>query len=288
MISVARTAAPPATLTKTGTSEIAGWRAASPAARKKLKFRAYKAKAVRDGLEEMFHRKCAYCESIIGHITSLDVEHWRPKGGIRTEDGAVVEGYWWLAAEWTNLFPAPHCNRPTIHAAAGGGTTAGKGMRFPLQPKRAAAPQEGDELTEQPLVLNPSDPDPQRAPELHLEFFTEQEMAADTDLEGLLRAASDGAGGDDPLGAESIGVYGLNRDELVRRRKELVLRIRTAIANIKDAMATIQELPSGGEAEARQVAIIRRHRDELERLLADDAEYLLLARQFAAPFVAEL
>lgn len=289
MISVPRTTSSPAALVEAGATEITTWRDATADARKKLKFKAYKAKEVRDGLEAMFNRKCAYCESIIGHITSLDVEHWPPKGGIRTEEGALMEGYWWLAAEWTNLFPAcPHCNRPTRHAAAGGGTTAGKGMRFPLQPTRTAAPRKGDEALEQPLVLNPSDPDEQRAPERHLEFFTEQEMAAHSELEGVMRAAPDGSGGDDPLGATSIAVYGLNREQLVLRRKELLLRIRMAVADIKDAIATAEELAKGSEAEARQLAIVGRRRGELERLLADDAEYLLLARQFAAPVLAEL
>lgn len=289
MISVPRTVPAPTELTTAAETEIATLRGATPEARKKLKFKAYRVKTVRGALEEMFNRKCAYCESIIGHITSLDVEHWRPKGRIRTEDGAFFDGYWWLAAEWTNLFPAcPHCNRPTKHAAAGGRTTAGKGMRFPLNPERAAAPQEGDELTEQPLALNPSDPDPQRAPERHLEFFSEPEMAVDPDLEGVVRAAPDGAGGDDPLGAKSIEIYALNREELVARRKELVVRIRWAAADLKDAMASIKELPEGSAAEARLVAMIGRRRSELERLLSDEAEYLLLARQFALHVLAEL
>src|SRR6266536_5200929 len=164
MIRVPREAIPQ-TLATDGATELQNWRKYREKGGKKPSFKAYKLKAVREALERMFHGKCAYCESFIGHISPTDVEHWRPKGSIRTEDGILMDGYWWLAAEWTNLFPAcPHCNRPTRHEAAGGGTTAGKGMRFPLATARLQAPQEGDELNEQPLLLNPSDSHEQRTP----------------------------------------------------------------------------------------------------------------------------
>src|SRR5687767_14591880 len=153
MISVPRTAPAPAELQTAGNTELDAYRNASAAARKKLKFKAYKVKAVGDELARMFHKKCAYCESNVAHVTSIDVEHWRPKGKILTDNG-YVDGYWWLAAEWTNLFPAcPHCNRPTKHKDAAGKTVAGKGMRFPLDGPRTAAPQEGDEETELTVLL---------------------------------------------------------------------------------------------------------------------------------------
>jgi uncharacterized protein (TIGR02646 family) len=278
VIHVPRDTDAPEALTSNRDAEVAVWREyrANPQG-KAPKFKAYRAAEVRAKLEEMFRGKCAYCESTIGHISSTDVEHWRPKGSIRTDDGQIVDGYWWLAAEWTNLFPAcPHCNRPTGHEAAGGGTTAGKGMRFPLVNPRQGPPAEGDEHGEQPLILNPSDPDPELAPECHLQLSTQPGE------EGVMKAADDGQGGDDPLGAASIDVYALNRKLLVDRRAELLQLIRTAITTIKDMTIALKDLPPRSPAAAALERTIEAQGELIDRWLADDAEYLLLARQFTA------
>jgi uncharacterized protein (TIGR02646 family) len=282
MIHVLRTASPQA-LEADGEAELDNLRKYRDKGGERPGFKAYKLKVVREALERMFHGKCAYCESFIGHISPTDVEHWRPKGSIRTEEGILVDGYWWLAAAWTNLFPAcPHCNRPTRHEAAGGGTTAGKGMRFPLATVRLRAPQEGEELNEQPLLLNPSDPDEQRAPERHLEFATELALA------GVVQATMDESGGDDLLGAKSIDVYALNRVDLVDRRAELLKLIRTAVVTIKKTMLALKDLPPESAAAAALRETIAAQRQLLEDRLAERAEYLLLARQFARPALAEL
>ena len=288
MISVPRTAPAPEELATKGSEELDDYRGASAEARKKFKFKAYKVNPLVDELARMFHAKCAYCESRVLHVTSTDVEHWRPKGKILTDNG-YVDGYWWLAAEWTNLFPAcPNCNRPTKHTDAAGKIVAGKGMRFPLEMPRAAAPQEGDQETERVLLLNPSDPDPDRAPERHLEFATEAEIDSDGDLAGVIRAAPTPAGGDDPLGASSIDVFALNREALVSERRRVLEDIQLAIFNIRAAYKRLESLPAGSAGEADEVEVIRMNRAKLEGLLSDEAQYLLLARQFAAPFLASL
>ena len=239
------------------------------------KFGAYRSKPVRAALETLFHGKCAYCESRIGHITSTDVEHWRPKGRISTEDGKLVDGYWWLAAEWTNLFPScQHCNRPTKHEAFAGGTTAGKGTRFPLNTPRTAAPVEGDERTEQPLILNPCDPT--RPPDRHLVISHGPDP-------GVIRAADDGTGGDDPIGRASIDVYALDRHALVDRRAERVELIREAVTTIKAQTVILDAVPKHSPAATAAFDTIKRQRGRLNAWLADDAEYLLFARQLAGP-----
>lgn len=288
MIHVARSTPCPEKLAADGLVEIEAWRSyLKPSAKKKKgqkkpSFKAYKNKAVRQELERLFQGKCAYCESLIGHISPLDVEHWRPKGSIRTEDGTIVDGYWWLAADWTNLFPScPHCNRPTRHEVFGGGTTAGKGMRFPTTPARTAAPAEGEELNEQPLLLNPSDPDPARAPERHLE------VAEEPGKDGVIRPVDDGAGGDDELGDASIDTYSLNRADLVSRRAELVKDIRLAISTIENLILELDDVPRGGDAEARKLKMIEAQVERLDERLNVRAEYLLLARQLAESRLAE-
>ncbi|WP_155983455.1 hypothetical protein [Nitratireductor aquibiodomus] len=42
-------------------------------------FSAYGSRAVREALREMFHGKCAYCESKIAGSQDTDVEHYRPR-----------------------------------------------------------------------------------------------------------------------------------------------------------------------------------------------------------------
>ena len=235
----------------------------------------------------MFHGKCAYCETYIRAVTTIEVEHWRPKGNVKSEEGPMYEGYAWLAADWANLFAAcSNCNRPTKHAVPGGGVIAGKGMRFPLETGRTRGPIEGDEGTERPLLLNPCDPDPERAPERHLAFATPDELT-DSDLQGIIRAPA-AAGGDDPLGAMSISVYALNRDGLVTKRKDTYHRVARPILKIRETLARIRSVAPGSAEESYLLEEIKDNREELRYLLRDEAEHLLMVRQYAAPILAEL
>ena len=61
---------------------------------------------VKKGLIKAQHDKCCFCESKVSHISYGDVEHFRPKGGVRqTPKGPLGKpGYYWLAYEWSNLF----------------------------------------------------------------------------------------------------------------------------------------------------------------------------------------
>ena len=69
-------------------------------------FRAYRARAVREQLDKMFHEKCAYCESIYGGTQPCDIEHFRPKGAVDIEGKRSKPGYYWLAADWSR-WPTP-------------------------------------------------------------------------------------------------------------------------------------------------------------------------------------
>ncbi len=60
--------------------------------------------AVKEELKELYHNKCAYCESFMSDDT-FTVEHYRPKKG----DGDY--SYYWLGYEWSNLLPVcKKCN----------------------------------------------------------------------------------------------------------------------------------------------------------------------------------
>lgn len=78
MIPVVRSAPPPIPAKK-----ATQWHNAYVAATtRKEKDRAetkYRHKQIRDALQRMFHGKCAYCESNIGHVSDAHIEHYRPK-----------------------------------------------------------------------------------------------------------------------------------------------------------------------------------------------------------------
>ena len=95
-------------------------------------------------LEELFHDKCAYCESHLQTVAFGVVEAFRPKSI-----------YWWLAYEWENmLLSCEVCN-------------VAKANRFPIMGKVAKPGVRGrDLLAEQPLLLDPC----LDLPEEHLAF----------------------------------------------------------------------------------------------------------------------
>jgi len=125
--------------------------------------------AVRRGLYDAQHKKCAYCERYIGEEGN-PIEHLRPKAyalrgspWAKTPPNRDAERYWWLAWAHANLFLA--CS--TCNCASN------KGNWFPLEEGTAplALPDEatlerllGDNLfdasSEKPLLIDPGVDDP--------------------------------------------------------------------------------------------------------------------------------
>jgi hypothetical protein len=147
--------------------------------------------------------KCGYCEVNVVAVDRFkgDVEHYRPKGRVDLlvvePDGTVKvgrlfkSGYHWLAYSWSNyILTCNPCN------------SAHKRNFFPLKAAPAAAPDAGDEATEDPLLLNPFGP---KDPTKHLEF----------DHLGIV-----GARHGSPYGAATIAVCGLSRPLLEKKRRQ--------------------------------------------------------------------
>jgi uncharacterized protein (TIGR02646 family) len=152
-------------------------------------FRMYRDPAVRDRLIALFNGKCAYCESTVGPTNAFEIEHHRPKLGALNLDGSVApDHYWWLAAEWANLFPiCMYCNRS-------------KRTRFPVAGERAEPETVGKKLErERPLLLDPCID----GPASHLVFLED----------GTVAPLS-------PRGEVTIDVLALNRDTLTETRRE--------------------------------------------------------------------
>jgi hypothetical protein len=152
--------------------------------------------------------KCIFCESKFAAVSYGDVEHFRPKSGYVAAKGQPLQkpGYWWLAYEWTNYWAScQRCNQEF------------KKNYFPLpdEAKRAKVP--ADSLTsEKPLLPDPAKEDPRA----FLEFRSEIAFAR----------------GGSPRGQACIDVVGLNRDDLLERR-------RAALKDIRDIL-TIWRWPN--------------------------------------------
>ena len=99
----------------------------------------YKDVQIKIALEKLFNFKCAYCERDLS--PPWDVEHFRPKG--RVAERREHPGYYWLAYEWTNLYPScQNCNQRRKDQPVWGnadltpGPAAGKLDQFPWWSKR--------------------------------------------------------------------------------------------------------------------------------------------------------
>ena len=162
---------------------------------------------VRRDLSSMCRNKCAYCESSLDISGRDQIDNFRPKAGARgfekTEYAPMH--YWWLAYEWDNLLIACQiCNQKY------------KRDFFPVEDesRRAEFGATGDDLLEEPSLLidpchdNPSD---------HLEF----------EEGGLVKELS-------KKGYVTIEILGLNRQELVERRKEVSSQLSLQLNGLMD------------------------------------------------------
>ena len=138
------------------------------------------------------HEKCCYCEAKFTANGFGDVEHFRPKAGVRQQPKAALEkpGYYWLAYEWSNLFfSCEICNQRY------------KGNLFPLlNPSRRARHHGQSVGRERTLLPDPGTTNPGR----YLKF-NKHVITAST-----------------PRGKTCIKAYGLDRDTLNRRREEFL------------------------------------------------------------------
>lgn len=257
--------------------------------KKAFGYSVYKDEAGKLALEALFHGKCAYCESDYGSQAPVDIEHYRPKGGV--EDDPDHWGYWWLAADWDNLLPSCiDCNRRRYQVLPSPDTTSlaalraagkpiwqtGKESAFPVRPETRAygvwkvpppdiAARLDEELArEQPYLLDPCRDDPTE----HLEFLVDAPLpfglvlprrlapGADTGLP-LPAAGADLNPGTVPphvsvRGAVSIQVYGLNRLGLVQARTRVLRQLEALRIMIADADALARKLEKARAKAARE------------------------------------
>jgi hypothetical protein len=195
---------------------VAAWRLSKPFAIDEY----YRNKAAKDELWSIFGGKCSYCEIRLEGAQFGDVEHYRPKSGVRDTDNKRVldpagkphTGYFWLAYEWLNLLIAcAACNKVKISRNR---MKHGKGERFPLEGgQRSFTPD--DAVVEQPTLLNPWSDDPAE----HLKF----------DGSGTIYWRTE-------RGHRNVDLLGLNRDGLLEARKETCSDLRGMYVRLMAAM----------------------------------------------------
>ncbi len=207
-------------------------------------FKAYQAPDVKEKLEKLFHKKCAYCESDYKAVMSAQVEHFRPKSRVAEEP--THTGYWWLASDWTNLLPSCiHCNgsqyhevrmfdaeQPYTQKLKKSAYKLGKYDAFPIGGQRAMA--DGDDLErEDAYLIDPT----RRHPDKHLQWIIEGSLS----LIAPLKAGNSW----DPYGLATYRVFGLNRANLVEARSELMLEIQNELQKAENALQLAASKPPG-------------------------------------------
>lgn len=225
-----------------------------PAPKTCYPFEAYKAEDVKLALRNLFHGKCAYCESAIEATQPTDVEHYRPKGGV--QDRKAHPGYWWLAMRWSNLLPSCiDCNRRRGQVTAELGMTLsqleaairaqgnkkprGKKNAFPTLDSVWVDPEIDPEPVEKPSLIDPTRTDPAG----HLVWAGDEVP--------VVIPAVDDAGVECPRAVASIHIYALNRLGLVQKRAEVIRDVEAHLKTIRD----MRDLALGLDGEARAAAL---------------------------------
>src|SRR5450830_179366 len=225
-------------------------------------FNAYRARGVKDALEDMFQGKCAFCESqFVNH--GVHIEHFRPKGGVQPQRSAAMQaGYWWLACQWENLLPTCiGCNTEATRTLPDGSRKMiGKGNYFPLSEGQQHATSEGYLHTETPLLINPGMINPAR----YFEFSVANSLGKTYSLIHPREIDADGK-----MRAElSIDAYGLNRHRLVATRtarlKDLETDLqdwRTQLLRMESTSNSVEKEEFRAEVQKRLETILKRYVD---------------------------
>lgn len=259
-------------------------------------YKIYSDNSVRDVLLDMFHGKCAYCESKITSIYNGDIEHFRPKGEIK-EATPTKPGYYWLAAEWENLlFACPFCNQTNTHTIISNGilkeTVLGKLHQFPLVSEqyrlkythgqiyfsdRNTYKQAFDLEETERLLLNP-------CKDSNIENYFEYKDSGVIIVNGNLTEPID------IFRAEkSIQVYALNRLALVQARREKIIQIKAQIKRTEESIINYNRYAKQSDEEKIWFeGIMRKEMKILKRYKNINQEYSGLAKCIIRKYFEEI
>lgn len=246
--------------------------------KKKPSYRAYKSRPVKQQLRALFGFKCAYCESDYAAVGPMEVEHYRPKNAYLKEDATLsARGYYWLAAEWSNLLPScADCNRERmqVRRASDGKimvSKSGKANKFPLVKGTPRAMRPNQHTNETPLLLDPCG---RTDPSKYLVFGDD----------GTIHAATNRAEANAPKGASTIEVCGLDREDLRRARKAWLKSLKSQMKRLCECTVDARDMP----AHARFRERANDARNELENRVARNQKYSAMGVQMLISFEATL
>lgn len=248
-------------------------------------FAAYSDNTVKAAINAIFEFKCAYCESGYGATAPVDVEHFRPKGRVKTPAGDQ-QGYWWLAADWDNLLASCiHCNRANTQTLFDGRTlVTGKADHFPLADESKRARSEGAEAHETHLLINPCAEDPRAL----LRFVVAREGPCDLNNPILVKPVLEDAGSLGHRRAQtSIEIYGLNRVHLVKERTTRAKAVMRSLGSLRKAARDMARATEG-PAREEHLQEMEAQRDAIREYCANDAPYAGMSRALAEPALSAM
>jgi len=223
----------------------------------------YSHDSVKETLRNSYRGKCAYCECKVDAGAFLQIDHFRPKGSVKEDDGH--DGYYWLAYEWSNLvLCCPNCNQK-------------KSNHFPIEGQRVTRPQidraqwkaDSDSfMDEQPLLLNPELDDCEE----HFDFLSDGTICAKTDQ-----------------GGATVEICGLDRESLNIDRKKRIDGFKNGIRDQVDILCQKKEQNSGALSSRKFFidALELAFKTILKKLMnseAPDREYSCLGRHMIEKF----
>lgn len=262
------------------TQKAIEWYKENPKQKDLFDFKVYKHKSVKEALGNLFHGKCAYCESKYESTSPPDIEHFRPKGAIKINGKLDRPGYYWLAADWDNLLPSCiDCNRgreqELLELEDHNIKVAGKANWFPVKGQHIHRDEKDvhkkDVHTEEEcLLLHPCRDE---KPEDHLKFV---ELIRKSELKGVIV---------DELsekGMHSIDVFAFNRTGLVDRRKDYWTRVENQAKSVSNQLETLRILDHPVVRDNLTHEI-----DQLFLYAKEDQEFAGMARQLIKGEVAK-
>ncbi|MDM8525785.1 hypothetical protein QUF80_20630, partial [Desulfococcaceae bacterium HSG8] len=118
----------------------------------------YRHNSVVRSLRKIYADKCGYCETLLGVSSSIFIDHYRPKKGVKGKNDHP--GYYWLAYEWSNLISCCGvCNNKKSHLFP---VADEKNRVYQVQEDRSQWRADSESFrSEIPLTLHPEIDDPE-------------------------------------------------------------------------------------------------------------------------------
>lgn len=246
------------------------------------KFKIYGTPEVKGALIELFKGKCAYCESQFLHVYIGDVEHFRPKGAIKSLNGDLFKpGYYWLAANWDNLLlSCRNCNQKSKQLSYGKlvKKSIGKMNQFPLfdETKRVRKHNHINGINQEESVRLIIDPCKEN-PEDYFKYSTRTGVIIPKSRAKFKKKKAQ----------TSIDVFALQRVDLVQARERKAIEIKAQMQRIKEALKNVNSHLDNNNRAIRHYydRILKKELVKLNGFLSLDAEYVGLARQMINKFL---